>query len=60
MRACVLACADDDPHSGGAYPLKTFDIVALAALVWLVSSVLRAARARLDRPAAAASDRKAK
>ena len=33
---------------GGAYPLQTIDILALAALVWVVTSVVRAARARLD------------
>ena len=33
---------------GGAYPLQTIDILALAALVWVVTTVFRAARARLD------------
>ena len=41
---------DSDSLGGGAYPLSTFDILALAALVWLAATVLKAAKARLDRP----------
>ena len=41
---------DSDSLGGGAYPLSTFDILALAALVWLAASILKAAKARLDRP----------
>ena len=41
-----------DSTQGGAYPLSTVDILAFAALVYLVTTAVRAARNQLDRPPA--------
>ena len=34
---------------GGAYPLQTIDILAIAALVWIITTAFKAVRNRLDR-----------
>ena len=41
------ASADGD---GGAYVVTTFDVIALAALLYVVRSLLGYARNRFDRP----------
>ena len=48
--ASLALVGDASDLSGGAYPLQTIDVLALAALAIIFSAVLRTARARLDGP----------
>ena len=43
-------CFVGDSTEGGAYPLSTVDIIALAALFYVVTKAFRTARNYLDRP----------
>ncbi len=48
-----------DSLDGGAYPLSTVDVIALAAVVYLFTTAFKAARKYLDRPQPVARAKKA-